>query len=359
MKATAKSRSKGRTAFFIFAAILFITCGALTAGGLFRLYKTAEAYELSSPDNAAERVLSLFREKNCDELIKLSGITLSELEAADHLAAAIERGAPSGSYSFSRTKNGCYRLSRGEYELAELYLTCKKSGGSYGFDLWEPESLVLAAAPKSYTVTVSPAALPTANGILLEERLIDKAASDKLAKELFKSFGSLSDELSPTPPAVYRLEGLYCPPEISIADGANRKCVINTLENSITVSLYPDSETIAEVSSIAAAAAESYAKFITNDAALDDVLPYFLSGSQFYRNLCEFYNGWYNAHDSYSFEEPRFAGWQIYDDSHISCMIMFNYRITMGRHEYEYPSKYSMSLVRTDSGWKISDLKVI
>lgn len=359
MRATAKNRSKGQTAFFIFAAILFITCGALTAGGLFRLYKTAEQYELSSPDNVAADALSIFEEKRYDELIPLCGIALSKFESEENLAAAIELAAPEGEYRFSRSESNSYKLFRGEKELAELVLTCLKGESEYGFDRWEISRINLSVFPEDYTVTASPAFSPSANGVLLDRALIDHAASEKLKTELFENFGSLSEELSPEPPIVYRLKGLYCPPEIAITGGENRKSVIHTLENDITAAVYPDDETIAEVSEIALSAAECYAKYITNDASLDEILPYFLPNSQFYRNLTEFYNGWYNAHDSYSFEQPRFAGWQIYDDSHISCMIMFNYRITMGRHQYEYPSKYSMSLIKTDSGWKVANLTVI
>ena len=360
MRTETQNRSKGRIVFLIFAITLFLTCGALTAGGLFRLYKMAAAYELSSPDNLAKSTLDIFKDERYDEIISLCDIHLSEFETADDFAAALNEAAPVGSYTFSKTGNGSYRLQRGESPLADLTLTCQKGAGEYGFDIWQVEKLeFIGAKTQDYTVTASPELSPMVNGVLLKDSLIDESKSEKYKEDLGEAFGNLAEELLPQAPSVYHVEGLYCPPVVTVDAPKKSKSIVRTLENDYSVILYPTGDVITELSEIAASAAETYARYITNDASLDEVLPYFLPDSQYYRHLKEFYNGWYNTHDSYLFEQPKFASWQIYDENHVSCVILFNYKITMGRHQYEYPSKYNMSFIKTDSGWKLSNLIVI
>lgn len=360
MRANTGKSSIGRIIFLIFATTLFITCGTLTAGGLFRLYKMAAAYELSSPDNLANSTLDIFREERYDELISLCGITLSEFETTDDFAAAIEEAAPKGSYTFSKTGNGSYRLMKGDTALADLMLSCQKGAGEYGFDIWQLEKLTfIGAKTQDYTVTASSELSPMVNGIPLDHSLIDSDASKKFSDELAENFGLLPEELLPKAPSVYRVSGLYRPPVVTVDAPKKSKSIIRTLENDYSVILYPTGDVITELSEIAASAAETYARYITNDASLDEVLPFFLPESQYYRHLKEFYNGWYNAHDSYLFEQPRFASWQIYDEEHVSCVILFNYKITMGRHQYEYPSKYNMNFIKTSNGWKLANLIVI
>lgn len=359
MKITAENRSKRRTIFPIFAAALFLLCGILTAIGLFRLQKMAAAYELSSPEGCVRTALSLFQNGDYDEIVSLGEITLSEFETVSDLKKAIQNAAPGGSYTFSKTNSG-YRLFRGDTELAELTLSCQKGVGEYGFDIWDIDTLTLTAVtPQSCTVTASPKLSPMVNGIALSDGLIDDSATKKLNDELYNSFGCLPEQLAPQSPSVYRIDELYCTPTVTAETPYKGKSLVRTLENNHSVILYPGTEVITEVSETAAAAAEAYAKYITNDAVLDEVLPYFVPESQYYKQLKEFYNGWYNSHDSYSFEQPRFAGWQLYDDDHVSCVILFNYKITMGQHQYEYPSKYNMSFVRTQSGWRLSNLVVV
>lgn len=360
MRTEKASRSKGRTIFAVFAASLFITCGALCIGGLFRLYKMAAAYELSSPDNAANSALSLFKAGKYSDILSLCDITLSEFEDEQDFAKALKAAAPNGAYSFKRIGAEGYRLMRGDTVLAELSLSCEKEGGSYGFDRWHIDSMRLSAIEQqSYTVTVPKWLKASVNGTALWEDLLDSAASEQEKAKLCTAFGGLPEEFAPETPAVYRLSGLFSPPKISVESPPKTKIIIRDLNNNYTVSLYPSSDIISELSDIGIEAACMYARYITNDAVLDDILPYFLPQSQYYTHLKQFYNGWYNTHDSYSFEEPRFASWQIYDENHVSCVILFNYRITMGRHQYEYPSKYSMSFVKSPDGWKLSNLVVI
>ena len=105
-------------------------------------------------------------------------------------------------------------------------------------------------------------------------------------------------------------------------------------------------------------AACAYAKFITNDVTLDEVLPYFLPEAPYYTHLKQFYNGWYNAHDAYAFKNVVFSDWSAYDESHVSCDIAFDYWIKMGRREFTYPSRYTMYFVKGNNGWRVANLLV-
>ena len=123
--------------------------------------------------------------------------------------------------------------------------------------------------------------------------------------------------------------------------------------------MVPDESVTTPLSLFVEAAAKAYATYITRDSQLTEVLPFFLPGTEFYTHLSQFYNGWYNEHDSYAFDNVVISEWAALDADHLSCEIAFDYSITLGWRTFDYPSRYTVYLVRTGGGWKISNLVVL
>ncbi|HWP50403.1 MAG TPA: hypothetical protein VN626_01775 [Clostridia bacterium] len=340
--------------FIIFALMLHAFCAALAVGGMMRVYSMMLAYEHSRPEYVARNVLSLFEDKRYADIIKLGKVPLSKMETAESFGRAAEKNYSGGQFSLSRSGDSNWQIACDGRPVATLSLRNQKSGGRHGMDLWTTQRLdVLSPAPQSYTVQAPPAVRIAVNDIV-------PGNSALVTQALIQSpFGKLPDSLAPAVAKVYQFDGLFLPPDVTATADNGTTCAVAQFQNSITVCLSPSEQVIAQLSQFGEQAACAYAKFITNDAKLDEVLPFFLPESEYYTHLKQFYNGWYNEHDQYAFKNARFSNWFMYDERHISCDISFDYWIKMKRHEYTYPSKYTMYFVLSDKGWRVANLVVL
>lgn len=339
--------------FVVFALMLHAFCAALAVGGMLRVHHLALAYEHSRPEYVARSVLSLFEERRYTELIRLGQIPLSSFETVEQFGRAAKASYGDGAFSLSRGGENLWRIACGGKPVATLSLRGQK-GLKSDMDFWAAERLELfLPAPHSYTVQASPAARLSINGVSPDNSALIEATGAQ------SPFGPLPKALAPDMARVYRFDGLFLPPEVAATDENGRPCSVARLGNSILVGLEPTEQVVAQLSEFGAKAACAYAKYITNDAKLDEVLPYFLPESQYYTYLKQFFNGWYNEHDQYAFKNAVFSNWHTYGARHVSCDIAFDYWIKMGRREYTYPSKYTMYFVLSPNGWRVANLVVL
>lgn len=340
--------------FVVFALMLHAFCAALAVGGMVRVYNIALAYEHSRPEYMAQNVLSLFEEKRFEEIISLGQVPLSELETAESFARAAQKSYNGGEFSISRSGENSWQIDCGDKPVATLLLHYQKGGGRHGMDIWSTERLdVLSPTPQSYTIQTPPSVHLFVNGVEPDDSVL---VTDT---QTTSPFGTLPDALAPAAAKVYRFDGLFLPPEVTASANNGVACSVSQFENRISVCLSPSEQVIAQLSEFGEQAACAYAKYITNDATLDEVLPFFLPESSYYTHLRQFYNGWYNAHDQYAFKNAKFSNWSAFDDRHVSCDISFDYWIKMSRHEYTYPSKYTMYFVLGNNGWRVANLVVL
>lgn len=350
-----QSPSTTNLVFVVFALMLHAFCAALAVGGMVKVYNIALAYEHSRPEYVVQSVLSLFEEKRFADIFDLGQVSLSKLETVKNFEHAAEKNYDNGEeFSISRTGENDWQIIYDGKPAATLTLRCQKGGGRHGMDLWTTEKLtVLSPAPQSYTVQTSSGVHLTVNGVVPDDdTLVGTTQSGS-------PFGILPDSLAPTTAKVYQFDGLFEPPEVAATGDNGAACSVALFQTSISVCLSPSEQVVATLSVFGEQAACAYAKYITNDATLDEVLPFFLPESSYYTQLKQFYNGWYNVHDQYAFKNAEFSSWRSYDARHVSCDIAFEYWIKMGRHEYTYPSKYTMYFVLSDSGWRVANLVVL
>ncbi len=349
-----ESRSSVNWVFIVFALMLHAFCAALAVGGMVRVYDIALGYEHSRPEYVVQNVLSLFEGKRYADILELGQVPLSRLETAVNFEHAAAERYDGGKFSVLRSGEQEWQIACGGKPAATLTLRCQKGGGRHGMDLWTAEKLtVLSPVPQNYTVKTPPGVRLAVNGVEPDDSALVEAT------QAGSPFGTLPDALAPTAAKVYRFDGLFEPPEVTASSDDGAACTVARFQSSVSVCLTPSEQVVSVLSAFGRQAACAYAKYITNDATLDEVLPFFLPESGYYTHLKQFYNGWYNAHDQYAFKNAEFSNWQAYDARHISCDIAFDYWIKMSRHEYTYPSKYTMYFVLADNGWRVSNLVVL
>lgn len=349
-----KTTSQTNYIFVVFALMLHAFCAALAVGGLIRVYNISLAYEYSRPEYVAQNVLTLFTEKRYEQIINLGQVPLSKLETTESFARAAEKSYNKGEFKMSRSGDYNWQIDCDGKPVATFILNCQKGGNRHGMDVWTIEQLtVVSPVPQSYTLQAPSSVNFTVNGVEPDNSFLVTGA------QINSPFGSLPDALAPVAAKVYRFDGLFLPPEVTPSTDDGIDCTVTQYAKSISLCLSPSKPVIAQLSEFGEQAACAYAKYITNDATLDEVLPFFLPESGYYTHLKQFYNGWYNAHDQYAFKNAEFSNWNAYDERHVSCDISFDYWIKMSRHEYTYPSKYTMYFVLGNNGWRVANLVVL
>ena len=161
----------------------------------------------------------------------------------------------------------------------------------------------------------------------------------------------------------YQVSGLLEAPEVEIMTADGSKCVLELIEDtgltqSYQVTRYASEEFAAGAGVKAEFAAKAYAQFITKDAQLTELTSYLLPNGSLHRSLQEFSNYWYIDHDSNEFKNLKLENFILYDASHYSCDISFDYYIYMGTKSYEYPTAYTLYFVREGEQWLLATLEI-
>ena len=345
---------KGSRKFFIAAICIFMLGAAATTAGLFMVYELVEAYEKSQPLPLVESVAELFSSKNAEGILNIAGISLSRYETAEHFMKRLEADAGDlTSIRVVRRREDSYDLAVDQNIVATVTLKGEQQG-KFDMPSWSIADVKLSASQDIDAVIDAPAGAEiTVNGIAISgEDIVSEAVP-------VDSFGALPNGISPAQLTRVRISGLFVSPEVS-ASNEGLTCEVEKAEEENyyrVISPAPDSLK-SVIAPLAESASRAYASFVTNDAALDDVLPYFLYGTEFYVNLTQFYNGWYIPHDKNEFRDLAISGFDYIDQSHIICEVEFTYVITMGWRVFEYPTNYTLCFVNTGGEWKVANLLI-
>ncbi len=363
-------RPKKRSWFFTAACFLLAFFIPLGIGCLRELWNFLDEYQISLPENIAQKGLELFENRDIEILSQYVDYTphpldrssslggwLSEYLGFDNEQTAYTLIPKTGS---SRQKR--YVIARDGFQIAELLLTPTGKKTKRGFDLWELSDIDIASAAGRYGMeAVVPQGIElTVNGVLLDESyLIDNAVPVEVS-----GYQDLGPEYQPIC-LKYRVEGLLEPPEVEAFPKDSSSCSLEEAasqpEETIThyqVIRYAGQDFIDTAGIKAEFAAKLYARFITKDAALDALIPYLLKNGPLYKQLYSFSNAWYIDHDSYDFQDLVMGNFILYDESHYSCDISFRYIIRMGSKEYIYPSAYTLYFVYGSGDWLLAALEI-
>ena len=365
-KATPRKR---RSWFSVLVCFLFLFLVPLEIGGLRELWEFLEEYQLSLPENAAQEGLELFQNREIEILSQYVEYTPHPLDRVSSLDGWLEEYL--GFYDedaeytlIPRTGTSSqkrYVVARDGVKVAELLLTPTAGETKRGFSLWEISDIDIAAVSGRCGVElIVPQGVEVqVNGIPLgEEYLVENALPAEVS-----GYEGMPPELKPTV-RKYRVEGLLEPPELTASPKGDGSCVIEEMEGEeadvlrYQVTRFAGDSLRETAGILAENAAKLYARFITKDAQLEALVPYLFQGGPLYGQLYGFSNAWYIDHDSYEFQDFEMGRFILYDDSHFSCDVEFNYIIRMGSKVYEYPSAYTLYFVNSAQGWQAAALEI-
>ena len=361
---------RGSSWFWKAALFLVLLMVPLGIGVLGMLWDFLEEYQESLPENAAQQGLMLFENQQLEALAPYFSYTPHPLEAEGNFAQAVEQYfAPKeggkGEYSLiPKVGTGSEKrfvVALDGVQIAELVLTPSGKTQRYQLDTWQISDIEVSPISGKYGVEIlAPAGIQltiNAND-LSQDYMVDNAVAMDVSgyRELPEGYGQ--------PTYIrYRVEGLLQMPQVEAQAVDGGSCALNLTEEKDGIAYYEvihyASEEFASASGVKAEnVAKLYAEFITKDASFGELLPYLLENGSLYNHLYGFSNAWYITHDANAFENLEMDNFILYDASHYSCNIQFDYYIYMGSKSYQYPTAYTLYFVREGEQWKLASLEV-
>lgn len=355
----------GKTALFLIFLVIPVTIGGLSV-----LWEFLEDYQNSLPENVAEEALTIFETGDMDTLTGYIEYTAHPLDTRESFDAIVQehfavKDGGAGEYTLI-PKMGAgeekrYVAALDHVKVGEIVLADSGRTSEHGFTLWELSDIELFSVKGEYGAEIlAPAdAQVLINGNLLStDYMVDNAVMMDV-----EGYRNLPEGYSQPTQVRYQVSGLLADPEVEVVTTDGSACVLEVTEDTglvkyYTTTRYAGEEFAAGAGVKAEFAAKAYAEFITKDAQLSELSQYLLPGGSLYTSLQDFSNYWYIDHTSNEFKNVVLENFILYDASHYSCDISFDYYIYMGAQEYEYPTSYTLYFVREGEQWMLATLEI-
>ena len=341
--------------FILGGCFLALLCGV--TGFLVWLWGSLEDYELTTPQAALRRYAACMAAGDEDAIYEMSGFVPDAFNDREDYFAYL-KSRFSGDWSsatFSKTASGegdipCYEVYFGDWCAGALELYPAAEGSTHGY-AWEARAVLEYSDP--FEIEAPAGAVVLVNGKKLSEEARTQVSIPVASYE-----GVQPEELIPTV-TQYRVGGLLREAQIS-AIWNGESCAVEKESSGdgerYTVRSYCSGEKEQPARELISAAAHAYAAYITQDAAFGTLQQYLYTDTEFYRAVRNFYNGYYNAHDSYEFRNEQIGELMEYSEDDFTGTISFDYVVKSGARVNVYPSSYQVSFLKIDGQWKLVNL---
>ena len=337
---------------------LGIYCLALAGAaalGLALLWLALARYERSTPEYSIQQYLKAVQEGDDKALLQASGFTPGRFSTQEGYLAAVHAaldGVPADRDSLAFVKGQAdggaqvYTLGVDGKAVAKLSLTGSAEEG------WKVAPVL--PEPAEYTLFAPAGAQVIVNGVPLTE-------ADRTAAVPAEGFEDLAG--SGKEPLVYQysLPGLYTAPEVTarLEDGSPCQAEVDSAARTASVTLPAADEARAECEAFLETASKQYAQFISEDVSFSELATLLYPDTTFYKGLRGYYVGWYVTHSAVRFDDFTISNVVNLGGGAWQGDVSFTYVVTKpGLEDRAYPSAYHLSVLRTDSGWKLVNLEV-
>lgn len=352
-----KGKTKRKhTKFFVAAWIVTALFAMAIVITLIIFWNFLAAFEKSDPRYYIDEVVTAIEERRYDDAAALAHFEESKFFSKEQYESYIkttlgeETGLKVREVKSEKEGEKIYRVKGVNGEL-RFIVTEQPDTLGFGLssytvkqELGESGSWKIAA-PDSVTVSV--------NGVELDESYrTDEAVWPT-------QFDTLHDTSFAPRLAVYKVDGLYVKPEVSVpgaqvqVDYSDKNC---TAQVSVIKADIPQDRSAAILK-----AAKTYAYFVSGDATLANVAQLLYTDTAFYDSVKTYSSYWYISHDSAEFENLKVLNYAEYSHDAFSAEVTFDYHVRRARGNIDktYPTHYRVSFAKIDGKMKVVNIEVL
>lgn len=346
------------TIIFILALIVLISIGFTF------LWIFLDNYERNTPQFYIDKYIDEFAKKSVKGIMKELDVFETELltekeysQYLDDILGRSRKGLTAQMIEKVDDSTTVYKLSN-NYDRGIKLRVIKNPKGSeqtytvHAFD----DELVLGEM-----TIIAPEQIPVfANGVLIDEKF-------KLQeKTSVKSFEVAHDKSLIPKLVTYKYSGFFEKPKITVEGEAT----VEEVDMNVTITAKPTSEEQKAIESFAIEASKKYATFISNDTKFSEFSKYTLRDTDYYNSVKGFDPSWYIEHDKYAFNNMKVDSFVKYSQTAFCAEVAFDFYVVRipnaerdGKArkiiEKTYPTKYKISMIKSDNRYLIVNLEII
>ncbi|WMJ23557.1 hypothetical protein RBG61_02470 [Paludicola sp. MB14-C6] len=328
------------------------------SGLLVGLWSYLVEYENNTPQHYISSFLKSIEQGDIELAMKQVGITSSKfLTSQDYRQYMYDMLGTdfSNLKVIQESENGeklNYTVSGIETKKIGLELSKKAQKKEFGIDAYTIKQILPL---KSMKITAPANAQIQVNGTLLSEQEKTKI------KEPVACFQTLESATLIPQLVTYEVSGFLYEPKITVQGLTPQEYILNKKNNNVFITLYAKSDVKKQVEEFALKASKAYAHYISKDAPFSEFSQYLVKDSSYYKSIRYFDNSWYISHDSTAFANEKANETLIYSDTCFSTTVSFDYIVSKEEKKIKrtFPTKYKVSIMKQDKGYKIVNLQSI
>ncbi len=349
------------TGTIIFYSVYAVLVIAVIFGILYLLKELnlyLDNYERSLEKYEAEEVFEgLFSPCRFDKLYDMQLIELSEFEDKNDFIKYMEMqyGGKEITYrevSAGLSDNKKYSVAADKIKFAEFTLS-KNNNAEAPENTWELDSVSTAYQKnESVSVKIFKKSKLYVNGVELSDSYIttDNIETDSCNRVPEGVEGILYRE--------YMVDSLLLAPEIKVINRhGNESTLVFDEDKQMYVEEITYDELTEEIKTLATNAAQTYAKYVTLDATLQNVAKYFDTTSNTYNNIRISETRWYTYHIGYEFKDIELKEYYIYDENTFSIRYSCNHYVYRTRNEeFLFPLDLTLYFKNINGNFYVYDM---
>lgn len=357
-----KERRRKKSSFYLFYFSFFLTLIVLILFALALLWKSMADYENCVPEKTMDNLAQSINQGNYDTIASASGVSLSEFEESADVADYLKKNAEGKSVTYSRKPGGTaqrmqFIMSSGNDELATVTVKMKPQKSKFGHDQYEIESIA-GKMKESQSVEIT---APSTAKIFVNEREVgEKYIAQKDIP--FTQLQKLPDSFEKPTMVKYKIDNIYFEPAVSAKGylGNELSVVRDTKTGAYNVSADGTADLSTQYSKLAINVAQTYAKFVTNDATFTELSKYISRETSLYKKLSALEVQFYADHDKYEFQDIKTSDFMMYNDNCFSIRVKFTHIVyrTNRDKKFEFPSDFTFCFVKKNGNWLVGDMTI-
>lgn len=356
-----QSKKKKVNIFAVIMLCMFTILMTVSAIIWKELWSFLASYENTNEDYIIEDYMQVYENNDFEAVFELMGVQYDYFNSKEDYIEFFKENYADSLTEAKAVKTGSekdsliYSVCVGDnIKISEFVLSPDGNPNKYGHQGWTTATELTAEKlfPKMHSAKIY---LPVGSKACVDGKELD-ASFISSEEYSVKDYNDLDDETLRPAFEVYSTGDIFLnKPEVTVFDKAVSPMKLTEKAGAYYAYGTISDEELEKIKVFSENFSVTYAKYVTKDVPFDNVIPYLVTESEYYRRVRAFYNEFYREH-TLTYDNVKFSEPVVYDDTHVKIDISFGYHVDIGYRTNDYDVKYTLILIKLNGEWKIASM---